>query len=249
MSTTVASAPDVGSVLRIADTSLVLGQSLSEWCGHGPVLEEDIALSNIALDLIGQARLLLTHAASIAGDGQDEDRLAFLRTESQFLNLTIVELPNGDFARTMLRVFLVAAYQRELYRALADSNDGELAAIAGKCVKESSYHQQHAGDWVIRLGDGSAESHRRTQAALDALWPYTAEFFEATEDNATLPAAPSLEPGWRAAVLPVLEIATLQVPVRTPFMSRGKFGVHSEHLGHLLSEMQTLQRTYPGATW
>ena len=242
-------------VLRIADTSLILGQRLSEWCGHGPVIEEDIALTNIALDLIGQARLLLAHAGALEGQGRDEDQLAFLRREPEFRNLTIVELPNGDFGRTILRNFLVAAWQRELYQALAQSSDAELAAIAAKSLKETRYHVQHASDWVIRLGDGTEESHRRMQAAIDLLWPYTAEFFSATpaDDVAVAtsagPAWPSLEAAWTAAVTPVLEVATLKVPARTPFLTRGKLGVHSEHLGHLLAEMQYLQRTYPGGTW
>jgi ring-1,2-phenylacetyl-CoA epoxidase subunit PaaC len=242
-------------VLRIADTSLVLGQRLSEWCGHGPVIEEDIALTNIALDLIGQARLLLTHAGALEGAGRDEDQLAFLRREPEFRNLTIVELPNGDFGRTILRNFLVAAWQRALWPALAASRDAELAAIAAKSLKETRYHLQHASDWVVRLGDGTEESQRRMQSALDQLWPYTNEFFSPTlgDDLAAAdgvgPAWSSLEAAWTATVLPVLEVATLKVPARTPFLSRGKLGVHSEHLGHLLAEMQYLQRTYPGGTW
>jgi ring-1,2-phenylacetyl-CoA epoxidase subunit PaaC len=242
-------------VLRIADTSLILGQRLSEWCGHGPVIEEDIALTNIALDLIGQARLLLTHAGAIEGQGRDEDRLAFLRREPEFRNLTIVELPNGDFGQTILRNFLVAAWQRELWQALTKSSDAELAAIAAKSLKETRYHVQHASDWVVRLGDGTEESHRRMQAAIDTLWPYTAEFFSATltDDVAAAtavgPAWSSLESAWATAVTPVLEVATLKIPPRTPFLTCGKLGVHSEHLGHLLTEMQYLQRTYPGGTW
>jgi len=242
-------------VLRIADTSLILGQRLSEWCGHGPVIEEDIALTNIALDLIGQARLLLTRAGALEGRGRDEDQLAFLRREPEFRNLTMVELPNGDFGRTILRNFLVAAWQRELWQALAKSSDAELAAIAAKSLKEARYHLQHASDWVIRLGDGTEESHRRLQDALDLLWPYTAEFFSATpaDDVAVAtsvgPAWSTLQSAWTAAVTPVLEVATLKVPAGTPFLTRGKLGVHSEHLGHLLTEMQYLQRTYPGGTW
>ena len=242
-------------VLRLADTSLILGQRLSEWCGHGPVIEEDIALTNVALDLIGQARLLLTHAGVLEARGRDEDALAFLRREPEYRNLTIVELPNGDFGRTILRNFLVAAWQRELWQALAKSADAGLAAIAAKSLKETRYHLQHASDWVIRLGDGTDESHHRIQHALDVLWPYTAEFFSATPADdvavatAAGPAWSSLEPAWAAAVTPVLEVATLVPPARTPFLSSGKLGVHSEHLGHLLTEMQYLQRTYPGGTW
>jgi len=242
-------------VLRIADTSLILGQRLSEWCGHGPVIEEDIALTNIALDLIGQARLLLTHVGRLEGNGRDEDQLAFLRPELQYRNLTIVELPNADFGRTILRSFLVAAWQRGLWQQLVDSSDAELAAIAAKSLKETRYHLQHAADWTVRLGDGTEESHARMQSALDYLWPYTAEFFSATTEDATVetsgigPAWSTLEVEWDTSVLPVLEVATLNVPAPTPFLSRGKQGVHTESLGHLLSEMQYLQRTYPGGTW
>jgi ring-1,2-phenylacetyl-CoA epoxidase subunit PaaC len=252
---TAANAAHLEYVLRIADTSLILGQRLSEWCGHGPVIEEDIALTNVALDLIGQARLLLTHVGRLEGQGRDEDQLAFLRTEPQYRNLTIVELPNVDFARTILRNFLVAAWQRELWQKLASSTDTELAAIAGKAVKETRYHLQHAADWTVRLGDGTEESHARMQRALDTLWPYTAEFFSATAEDAAVDAAgvgPSwatLESTWEAVVRPVLEVATLNVPARTPFLSRGKQGQHTESMGHLLTEMQYLQRTYPGGTW
>jgi ring-1,2-phenylacetyl-CoA epoxidase subunit PaaC len=252
---TAASAAHIEYVLRLADTSLILGQRLSEWCGHGPIIEEDIALTNVALDLIGQARLLLAHAGALEGRGRDEDALAFLRTEPEFRNLTIVELPNGDFGQTVLRNFLVAAWQRELYQRLAESRDAQLAAIAAKSLKETRYHLQHAADWTVRLGDGTAESHARMQAALDVLWPYTAEFFAASPHDAAResegigPAWPALSAGWDAAVRPVLDVATLAAPARTPFVSRGAQGVHTEHLGHLLTEMQYLQRTYPGGTW
>ena len=253
MNTTTAA--HVEYLLRIADTSLILGQRLSEWCGHGPVIEEDIALTNVALDLIGQARLLLTHAGRLEGKGRDEDQLAFLRTEPQYLNLTIAELPNADFARTILRNFLVAAWQRALWQGLANSAEAELAAIAAKSLKETRYHVQHAADWTVRLGDGTEESHARMQRALDTLWPYTAEFFSASVDDKAIetaaigPAWRALESAWDLAVRPVLEVATLTVPARTPFLSRGKHGQHTEYLGHLLTEMQYLQRTYPGGTW
>ncbi len=167
-------------VLRIADSALILGQRLSEWCGHGPVIEEDIALTNTALDLIGQARLLLTHAGSLEGRGRDEDALAFLRAEHEYRSLTICELPNEDFGRTSLRNCLFAAFQMQLWQALAGSGDAQLAAIAGKSAKETRYHLQHASDWTVRLGDGTEESHARMQRALDYLWPYTAEFFSPT---------------------------------------------------------------------
>lgn len=245
----------VESVLRIADTSLILGQRLSEWCGHGPVIEEDIALTNIALDLIGQARLLLTHAGKLEGQERDEDRLAFLRAESEFRNLSIVELPNQDFARTILRNFLVAAWQAPLWAALRSSSDSDLAAIAEKSAKETLYHLQHAADWTLRLGDGTAESRRRMQRALEYLWPYTTEFFaddavdRAANSTGLLPLPSSLQAAWEATVLPVLAEATLTVPARTPFLSTGRQGRHTEHMGHLLAPMQAMQRTYPGCTW
>ena len=248
--TTAADAAHIDYILRLADTSLILGQRLSEWCGHGPVIEEDIALTNVALDLLGQARLLLTHASRLEGEGRDEDQLAFLRTEFQYRNLTIVELPNGDFARTILRNLLVTAWQRELWQALLESSDDELAAIAAKSVKETRYHVQHAADWTVRLGDGTEESRRRMQAALDLLWPYTAEFFVADPVRPGIgPAWSALQSAWSAAVQPVLDVATLAVPSQTPFISRGSQGVHTEHMGHLLTEMQYLQRTYPGGSW
>jgi ring-1,2-phenylacetyl-CoA epoxidase subunit PaaC len=245
----------VESVLRIADTSLMLGQRLSEWCGHGPVIEEDIALTNIALDLIGQARLLLTHAGKIEGNGRDEDRLAFLRAESDFRNLSMVELPNQDFARTILRNFLVAAWQAPLWSELRSSSDAGLAAIAEKSAKETRYHLQHAAEWTVRLGDGTDESRRRMQRALDTLWPYTAEFFADDElDRAAnaaglTPLPSALLAAWESTVLPVLAEATLTVPARTPFLSTGRQGRHTEHMGHLLAPMQAMQRTYPGCTW
>jgi ring-1,2-phenylacetyl-CoA epoxidase subunit PaaC len=242
-------------LLRIADSALVLGQRLSEWCGHGPVIEEDIALTNTALDLIGQARLLLTHAGSLEGKGRDEDKLAFMRAEHEYRNLTICELPNEDFGRTILRSFLFAAFQMPLWEALSVSSDVQLAAIAGKSIKETRYHLQHASDWTVRLGDGTDESHARMQRALDYLWPYTSEFFSSTTTDGQAqaagigPAWSTLAEGWEHSVLPVLEVATLKAPARTPFLSHGKEGRHSEHMGHLLAEMQYLQRAYPATKW
>ncbi len=242
-------------VLRLADNALICGQRLSEWCGHAPVIEEDLALSNMALDLIGQARLLLTRAAALEGRGRDEDQLAFLRVERDYRNLTLVELPNEDFGRTTVRNFLFSAFQVLLWERLSASADAELAAIAAKSIKEARYHMQHAGEWVIRLGDGTAESQARTQAALDYLWPYTAELFVADPVDAAAaaagigPAWGELEAAWEGLVVPLLNEATLVVPARTPFKSYGKFGRHSEHMGHLLATMQYMQRTYPGAQW
>lgn len=242
-------------VLRIADTSLILGQRLSEECGHGPVLEEDIALTNIALDLIGQARLLLTHAGTLEGQGRDEDALAFRRPESAFRNPALVELPNRDFGHVVTRNLMVFAFQALLWDALRNSVDLELAAIAEKSAKETRYHLEHASAWAVRLGDGTDESHRRMQAAVDALWPYAAEWFVLRFDDETLADArigvpwSSLRDPWETRMRTVLDEATLTVPARTPFLTTGTSGAHTEHLGHLLAEMQYLQRTYPGATW
>jgi ring-1,2-phenylacetyl-CoA epoxidase subunit PaaC len=245
--------PETQYLLRLADTCLILGQRLGEWCGHGPVLEEDIALANMALDLIGQARALLSHAGR--AQGFDEDQLAFLRDERDYLNPTIVELPNGDFACTVLRNLLVATWLKLAWERLRASTDAELAAIAAKALKEARYHQQHAADWVLRLGDGTDESHRRCAAALPTLWRHAAELFEDDAVDAAAkaaglgPAASELRAPWLAEVRPVLDAATLAVPADVPFRSTGRRGAHSEHMGYLLAEMQHLQRAYPGGAW
>lgn len=246
-------------LLRLGDTCLILGQRLGQWCGHAPILEEDIALANIALDLIGQARALLGHAGSVGGQGFDEDQLAFLRDERDYLNPTLVELPggpaDGDFAFTMLRNAMVATWLELVWQRLAASSDAELAAIAGKAVKEARYHRRHAADWVVRLGDGTPESHRRCQAALAQLWRYVPELLEADAVDAAAqasglgPAWSELSQPWHAAMAPVLAEATLEVPPESAFRSTGKRGLHSEHLGRILAEMQYLQRTYPGGAW
>jgi ring-1,2-phenylacetyl-CoA epoxidase subunit PaaC len=242
-------------VLRVADSSLIHAQRLGQWCGHAPVLEEDIALTNIALDHIGQARALLTLAGEMEGAGRDEDALAFLRIEREYFNVTMLELPNGDFARTVLRGFLWSAFLGALWPSLETSNSPQLAAIAAKCAKETRYHQRHCADWVRRLGDGTEESHRRIAAALTDLWPYCAEWFDddAVDHDAAAsgigPAWSTLHPAWLAAVQPVLEDAHLAVPASTAFRSNGKSGRHSEHMGFLLAEMQALPRAFPGAVW
>lgn len=242
-------------VLRLADTSLILGQRLSEVCGHGPVLEEDIAITNIALDLIGQARLLLTHAGRLEGQGRDEDALAFRRPESAFRNPAIVELPNRDFAHIVVRNLMVFAFQALLWERLRTSTDTDLAAIAEKSAKETRYHLEHSTDWTIRLGDGTDESRRRMQAAVDTLWPYGAELFALRFDDEMLADAgigvawSALRESWEMHLMPILREATLVAPERTPFISWGTSGMHTEHLGHLLAEMQYLQRAYPGAVW
>ena len=253
-------APSVQYLLRLADTALILGQRLGEWCGHAPVLEEDIALSNIALDLIGQSRALLTRVGQLGGQGLHEDQLAFLREERDYRNATIVELPNGsgrpgDFAFTVLRNAMMATWFRLMWERLRESSDSELAAIAGKAVKEARYHQQHSCDWVVRLGDGSDESARRMRAALDTLWRYTAELFESDDvdscaaANGLGPRWDSLREPWLAEMQALLDEAKLVMPTDTVFRSTGKRGVHSEHMGYILTDMQYLQRAYPGGAW
>lgn len=251
--------PAVQYLLRLGDTCLMMAQRLAEWCGHAPVLEEDIAMSNMALDLVGQARALLTRAGQLEGEhggaAFDEDQLAFLRDERDYLNITLVELPRGDFAVTVLRNFVVASFFKLLWQRLQSSTDSELAAVAGKAVKEARYHQQHAGDWVLRLGEGTAESARRLQTAADLLWPYVAEIFEsdAVDDHAAAvglgPRWADLHDTWAEEVLPVLRDAGLALPAPRVFRSTGKSGRHSEHMGYLLAEMQHLQRSFPGGVW
>jgi ring-1,2-phenylacetyl-CoA epoxidase subunit PaaC len=242
-------------VLGLADDALILGHRLSEWSGQAPMLEEDIALSNLALDLIGQARLFYACAGEIQGRGRDEDALAYLRDEREFANVLMAEQPNGDFAVTMVRQFLYAAFKHPFYEALTHSQDRRLAGIAGKAVKEMAYHVRHAGEWVIRLGDGTEESHGRAAAALDDLWMYTGEMFEMDVGAAALvrtgiavdPAA--VRPAWDATVDRVLAEATLPRPADRWMQSGGRRGRHSEHLGPLLAEMQVLHRAHPGVVW
>ena len=247
--------PAVQYLLRLGDTCLILAQRLGEWCGHAPVLEEDIALTNVALDLVGQSRALLTRAGELEGSGFDEDQLAFLRDERDYFNLTLVELPRGDFAFTVLRNLFVATWAKLLWDCLHTSTDAEVAAIAGKALKEVRYHQQHAADWVVRLADGSDESRCRMLAALDALWIYTAELFDSDAVDAQAQASglgprwAELRAPWLAEITTVFDEAGLAVPADSAFRSTGTRGVHSEHMGHLLAEMQHLQRAYPGGVW
>lgn len=241
--------------LRLADTCVILGQRLSEWCGHGPILEEDIALSNIALDLIGQARMLYAHAAEVEGQGRDEDQLAFLRDCPDFKNILMVEQPNGDFAKTIARQFLFSAFMHPYWAALMTSQDETLAAIAAKAEKEAAYHVRHCAEWVIRLGDGTEESHKRMRNALDELWDYTGELFEKDALEAGLIERgiavdpETIRTDWDDTVDAVLTRATLDRPSDRYMQTGGREGLHSEHLGHILSEMQFLQRAYPGGTW
>lgn len=242
-------------LLRLGDSSLILGQRLSEWCGHGPELEEDIALINVALDLIGQARSLLTYAGEVEGRGRDEDALAFLRDGTDYRNLLLVEQPNHDFAYTIARQFLFDAFHLELQQALTGSRDARLAAIAGKSVKEVTYHLRHSSEWLIRLGDGTPLSHDKMQTALDDLWMYSGEMFEmdgletALAEAGVAPDRAALRPAWEARMAAVIEEATLQRPDDGWMQSGGLRGRHSEHLGHILAEMQHLQRAHPGAAW
>lgn len=242
-------------VLRIADTCLILGQRLSEWCGHAPILEEDLALANMALDLIGQSRALLSHAGELTGQGYDEDQLAFLREERDYLNVTLVELPRGDFAVTVVRNTMVSTFLKILWQRLAGSTDQVLAAIAAKAVKEARYHQQHAADWLVRLAGGTDESRRRLNAALQDLWPFAQEFFDADAVDVAAaaeglgPSWAALKDAWIAEVTSIAQAGGVQLPAQTKFRSSGKQGRHSEHLGFMLAEMQYLQRAYPGGVW
>ena len=242
-------------VLRLADTSLVLGQRLGEWVGHAPALEEDLGLANLSLDLIGQARLLLTYAGEIEGRGRTEDDLAMSRDQSDYLNLALAEQPNGDFGHTIVRQLLLDAFQLELYEALQHSKDARLADVAAKALKETRYHFRYSASWLVRLGDGTDDSHRRVQGALDDLWRFTQEFFAADDlddEMARAGVAPllaDLAPRWSVRVDEVLREATLKRPADVRYDWHGKRGEHTEHLGYLLAEMQFLHRAYPGATW
>jgi ring-1,2-phenylacetyl-CoA epoxidase subunit PaaC len=241
--------------LRLADNALVLGHRLSEWCGHAPVLEEDLALANMALDLIGQARSFYSYAGAVEGRGRDEDALAYLRDAREFRNVLLVEQPNGDFALTILRQLFFAAFAHPYFERLADSQDDSLAAIAAKAQKEMAYHLRHAAEWTIRLGDGTDESHRRAQDAVDELMTYTGELFEADQVDGSLihagvaPDPASVRPLWNKTITEVLTEAMLTRPLDGFMQSGGRSGRHSEHLGHLLAELQFLQRAYPGASW
>ncbi|PWU57774.1 phenylacetate-CoA oxygenase subunit PaaI [Micromonospora globispora] len=233
--------------LRLGDDALIAAQRLGEWTSRAPEMEEDIALANIALDQLGAARLLLTYAGELEGAGRDEDALAYLRDDREFRNCLLAELPNGDFAITMAKLFFLSAYQLPLYTALAGCADERLAAIGGKARKESAYHVDHSSLWVKRLGDGTEESHRRMQAAFDEVWPYTHELFAAD------PAAPvdpaTLRADFDATVSAVLSEAMLIRPADGWTPGGGRDGVHTEHLSYLLAEMQVLHRAHPGAQW
>ncbi len=242
-------------VLGLADDALILGHRLSEWSGKAPMLEEDIALSNLALDLIGQARLHYQYAGEIEGHGRSEDDLAYLRDEHGYTNLLLVEQLNGDFAVTMVRQLLYAAFMHPYLQAMQGSRDARLAEIAAKAVKEMAYHMRHASEWVIRLGDGTEESHARAQTALDDLWMYTGEMFHLSDDERALVAngfaadRAAIKPAWNATINRVLREATLERPREGWMQTGGRTRQHTEHLGRLLAEMQVLHRAHPGVTW
>ena len=242
-------------LLRLGDNALVLAQRLSEWVGKGPVIEEDIALTNVGLDLIGQARMWLSYAGEIEGRGRDEDALAFRRDAHEFRNALLCEQPNGDYAETMARQFLFDHWHALAPAAREGSRDERVAAIAAKASKEVAYHVERSTDWVIRLGDGTDESHRRMQAAIDGLWMFAGEFFlpdaidDAAREAGVGPDLAALAAPWRASVGSALAEATLAVPSDDWAQRGGRQGRHSEHLGHLLTEMQFLQRAYPDAKW
>lgn len=242
-------------LLRLGDDRLVLGHRLSEWCGHGPILEEDIATTNIALDLLGHATMFLRLAGQLEGKGRDEDALAYWRDEHEFRNLQLCELPNGDFGFTILRQFLFDAWSLHWLEALTRSSHAELGAIAAKALKETRYHLRHSGEWVQRLGDGTEESHARMQAALDELWPWTGELDyqdsvdQALRSDAVVPDLALLRQPWEALTREVIGRATLRIPDGPPRMTGGRCGRHTEHLGHLLAELQIVARSHPGAKW
>ena len=249
-------AQHIQAILRLGDDALVLGQRLSAWCGHGPILEEDIALSNMALDLIGQARNFYTLAGARENAGRDEDQLAFFRTDREFQNHLLLELPNGHFGDTIVRHMFFSAFALERYAFLARQLfNAEVAGIAAKAVKELQYHWEHAAKWVIRLGDGTDESHEKVQTSVNDMWAYTGEFFDADDidqagqETGLLPDLSVLAKAWQTRVEACLSQATLTKPDATWAQKGGKQGMHTEHLSYMLAEMQVLPRTYPDATW
>ena len=242
-------------LLRLGDDSLILGHRLSEWCGHGPILEEDIAMTNLSLDLIGQATSIYQYAAKVEGKGRTEDDIAFLRFDKDYKNLLLVERPNEDFGVTMMRQFLFDAYRKPLWERLTKSSDEMIAAIAEKSLKETKYHLKHSSEWVIRLGDGTDESHERVQSALNDLWKYAAEIFYEDEVDAQLkaegviPDMSGFKEEWHSHVKNVLDEATLSIPENNWKQEGGRRGLHTEHLGYILAELQYMQRAYPGMEW
>ncbi len=240
----------MGGLLHLADNALILAQRNAAWCGHGPILEQDIAITNISLDLLGQSRNFYQYAATLIGNNATEDSLAYLRTEREFKNCLLAEQPNADWAQTILRQFFFSAYQYLLYENLQHSGDGQIAAIAAKALKEVTYHLRWSSEWVVRLGDGTEESHQRMLKAIDELWRYTGELFVAANyETASGFEVSLLKADWLKKINTVFDEATLSVPEKAFMQAGGKDGVHTEHLGFILTEMQYLQRTYPGADW
>lgn len=238
------------AVLELADDHLVLGHRVSEWCGHAPMLEEDLAMPNMALDLIGTARGLYEHAGALEGQGRGEDDLAYMRDERAYRNCLMVERPNEDFAHTMLRQLYFAAFMEPYWRAALNSPDEVIRGIAGKAVKEMAYHIRHAGEWVIRLGDGTDESARRMADAVEALGPYVGELFEDSQaDGVALPSRAAIRPEWEATIKRIFSEAGLAFTPPPIAQTGGRSGLHGEGLGHLLAEMQSVHRAHPGATW
>lgn len=242
-------------LIRLADDRLVLGHRTSEWCGHGPILEEDIALANVALDLIGEATLFYKLAGEAEGKGRNEDALAYFRDAVDYRNVLLVELPKGDFGFTIVRQFFFSVYSLLQMEALSRSTNAELAGVAAKALKEAKYHARHAGQWVITLGDGTEESHTRAQRAVDELWRYTGELFLSDDIDREMARSgvgvdpATLEEQWRAQVSDVLTRATLTRPAVAYMQRGGRQGKHTEHLGHMLAEMQIVARSHPGASW
>lgn len=245
----------IATVVQIADDHLILGHRLSEWCGHAPILEEDLSMPNMALDLIGQSRHLYSYAAQLEGRQRSEDDFAYLRTDREYSNCLMVERTNTDFAHTMLRQLYFAAFMRPFWQGVLEGSDEVLVGIAGKAIKEVSYHIKHAGEWVVRLGDGTEESMQRMQAAIEALHPYTGELFLVDEnrrsiiDAGIVPAPKALQLAWDATIASVFEQALLEVPEVDYPQSGGRQGMHTEDFGFLLADLQYMQRTYPGAQW
>jgi ring-1,2-phenylacetyl-CoA epoxidase subunit PaaC len=242
--------PLIDYTLHLADTTLILSKRNAEWCGHGPILEQDIAITNISLDLLGQSRNFYQYAASLLGGDATEDSLAYLRKEREFKNLLLVEQANGDWGQTILRQYLYSQFQYLLYTQLQDHKDEQVAAIAVKSLKETTYHVRWSGEWVIRLGNGTEESHRRMLKAIDELWRYTGELFEpASYETAAGIDVPSLKEEWSKKVAAIFDEALLAMPSGVYQQTGGKEGKHTEQLGYILTELQYMQRAYPGATW
>jgi len=241
---------NIDLLLHWADTLLILSQRNAEWCGHGPILEQDIAITNISLDLLGQSRTFYQYSASLIGNDATEDSLAYLRKEREFKNLLLVEQPNGDWAQTILRQYFFSQFQQLFFPILQNGKDEQLAAIAEKSMKEIAYHVRWSSEWVIRLGDGTEESRNRLIHAMSELWRYTGEMFMPAEYEKELGFdVSSCKEAWMQKITAVMTEATLTVPEKIFMQSGGKTGKHTEHLGYILTELQYLQRTYPGATW